>query len=314
MTNAERDIMLNHPASRQRARLQQMFNYPGSKWNLCSWIESFLPPHNHFIEGFGGTLAFFLYKRPSLVETINDGDANITAFYKAVRDKRAELFRLCKNTPYARAEADFCRVIPAEGISDIERARRFLTGQMMSFAGMRNGWSRAVHVGGGGAVNKAFSNWHMYLRTLAVFVRPLRRAQIETKDIFDLLDDFDDEESAFYLDPPYDPETRATGNLRDNSPGMYMLDQGVDFHKRFVPRLLDLKGSCIVSGYDSPRYRPLEEAGWRKETRLCRVTTTQTRKAYSHKTECLWIRDSGWRPGPDVSSSAKPRLRELDLV
>jgi DNA adenine methylase len=60
----------------------------------------------------------------------------------------------------------------------------------------------------------------------------------------------------------------------------------IDDHHQLVVQLLELKGMCILSGYRSEVYLPLESAGWK----LVEIeTVASTSKNRTSRTECLWI-------------------------
>jgi len=72
-------------------------------------------------------------------------------------------------------------------------------------------------------------------------------------------------------------------------------------HEDMVEILLNLKGYAVLSGYNTPIYQPLENAGWiRKEYKtICNAAAkTRTSKLqgagsalkHSPRTECLWIK------------------------
>jgi site-specific DNA-adenine methylase len=79
--------------------------------------------------------------------------------------------------------------------------------------------------------------------------------QIEHEDFRKILERYDWEETWFYLDPPYVPDTRV-------SKKMYAHEMTLDDHKDLVSLMLKGKGKYLLSGYDDPVYQPLTDAGW----------------------------------------------------
>jgi DNA adenine methylase len=68
-------------------------------------------------------LAVLLAKQPAKLETVNDLDRDLMTFWKVLRDRPAELVRLCALTPHSRAEHD-AAYGDLSGLDDLERARR----------------------------------------------------------------------------------------------------------------------------------------------------------------------------------------------
>lgn len=80
------------------------FPYYGAKVRLARWIASMLPPHRMYVEPFSGSGAVLFAKTPSAHEVLADIDGNIVNFFRVLRDRQAELERVCRLTPYAREE------------------------------------------------------------------------------------------------------------------------------------------------------------------------------------------------------------------
>lgn len=59
-----------------------------------------------------------------------------------------------------------------------------------------------------------------------------------------------------------------------------------DDHKRLASQILSLQGMCVLSGYQTPLYEPLEQAGWK---RIEIETFASTSKNRAMRVECLWI-------------------------
>lgn len=97
--------------------------YYGGKTRLAAKIAALLPPHEHYVEPFAGSLAVLLAKKPSRMETVNDLDDLLMTFWKVLRDKPAELARECALTPHSRSEYLAARSANLEDLDDVERAR-----------------------------------------------------------------------------------------------------------------------------------------------------------------------------------------------
>ena len=80
--------------------------------------------------------------------------------------------------------------------------------------------------------------------------------QIECQDWRVILDRYDGPETLFYCDPPYVHDTRSSSR--------YAHELSASDHEELVTCLLGIEGMAIVSGYDHPIYRALDEAGWER--------------------------------------------------
>lgn len=98
--------------------------YPGGKVKISSWVTSFFPRHQIYVEPFGGAAGVLLNKEPSPLEVYNDLNSDLVTFFSVLRDKEkaAELIRRLRLTPYAREEYYSFYPMPAEG-DDEEAAR-----------------------------------------------------------------------------------------------------------------------------------------------------------------------------------------------
>jgi len=136
------------------------------------------------------------------------------------------------------------------------------------------------------------SGWLSAIDMLPEIAQRLIRVQIECNDFRKVINTYDTQETFFYLDPPYVPDTRRAGQ--------YRCEMSIDDHKDLVDILLKIKGKAMLSGYEHNVYKPLEQAGWIKikiEVR-CRATgTTKGTKYLQNKenreklerTECVWL-------------------------
>src|SRR3546814_2874790 len=58
------------------------------------------------------------------------------------------------------------------------------------------------------------SEWKSYPKALRRTIDRFRSVVIEQTDAFELMPSLDAEETLFYIDPPYHPDTRSQGNRR----------------------------------------------------------------------------------------------------
>src|SRR5437868_4884894 len=96
--------------------------YYGSKVRLAEQIAERLPAHTHYVEPFAGSLAVLLAKKPSRMETVNDIDGDLMNFWRVLRNRPEELFRVCSLTPHSRFEHD-ASYVDISALDELERAR-----------------------------------------------------------------------------------------------------------------------------------------------------------------------------------------------
>ncbi|GAI96393.1 unnamed protein product, partial [marine sediment metagenome] len=148
--------------------------------------------------------------------------------------------------PFSREE--FIRAIqePNDGISDLERARRFYIRARQARTGLaqtasQGRWATCRNTsrrGMGGAV----SRWLGSARDLVDIAARLLRVQIENRDANKVIRAYDSEGTLFYCDPPYPHESRGDSKAY----GFEMTDQE---HEELAEILHDVKGKVAVSGY-----------------------------------------------------------------
>ena len=253
--------------------------YHGGKFTVAPWIIRHFPPHTVYCEPFAGAASVLLRKPPSLVEVLNDRFEDVVTFFRVLRDRPADLIRVLELTPYARqALLEACE--PAEG-NELERARRFavVAGQSRSGAGTRNagGWR---HQGTPlpGRTSTFATQWADTAHLWHVADR-LRNVQIECDDALAIIRRYDSPQALFYVDPPYLPATRGT----TRGTGAYHCDYTEADHRRLADVLATLRGSAILSAYESDLYYDLYPT-WTVITR-----TGRTKNNARRPTECLWI-------------------------
>jgi DNA adenine methylase len=117
-----------------------------------------------------------------------------------------------------------------------------------------------------------------WLQTLECAGKRLESVIIQQGDGLSLIRQYLDEEDVFfYIDPPYVINTRQTQG--DD----YAAELTDDNHRELVNLLLAMKGSAILSGYNTQLYLPLERDGW---TTISHVKLAGEK----YKEEMLWIK------------------------
>jgi DNA adenine methylase len=259
------------------APTRPVLRWHGGKWRLAPWIIGHFPPHNIYVEPFGGAASVLLQKPRAASELYNDLDGDIVNLFRVLRDHDAaeRLRHSLELTPWARDEFVASRQ-PAD--DPIERARRFVVQIMMGYgsAGRRKsppGFRARTYCGS----MTGAPDWRNYPDALPAITERFQGVIIENGDALDLLTREDSPDALFYADPPYLPATRSA-----MSSGMYAHEMDPDAHVALLERLRGLKGMVVLSGYASTLY---DDAlpDWR------RVATAAVADGAEQRTEVLWV-------------------------
>ncbi|MGW5691499.1 DNA adenine methylase [Streptomyces asiaticus] len=250
--------------------------YFGGKQRIAPWIVSLLPDHDHYVEPFGGSLSVLLAKRPAPMETVNDLDGELMTFWRVLRDRPAELLRVCMLTPHSRAELA-ATWDPTD--DDLELARRIWCRLAQGRSGtLRNtGWRHYIDPAGSATSMPGYLE--AYVNRLAAAAERLHAVSLEALPALDLIAKYGKQSRVLlYVDPPYLGSTRGWGNN-------YRVEMKTELeHRELAAALADCKAAVVLSGYHSPLYDELYE-GWHRYEQ-----TTMTGNATSDKgrTEVVW--------------------------
>ncbi|MQA87264.1 MAG: DNA adenine methylase [Streptosporangiales bacterium] len=263
--------------ARTKAGLKPPFAYYGGKTTIAARIAALLPPHGHYVEPFGGSLAVLLAKRPSPMETVNDLDGDLMTFWRMLRDRPADLARACALTPHSRAEYLAARDLDGAP-DDLERARRVWVwlSQARGDARRRTGWRH--YIDPAGSTSSMPDYLAGYVARLAPAAARLARVSLECRPALEVIASYGPcGEACLYIDPPYLAATRR--------PGKYAYEMGSEAdHRDLAEALHACRAAVVLSGYDHPLYSRLY-AGW------CRheiTTATGQGGAWAPRTEVLW--------------------------
>ncbi len=291
----------NRPTTVTKARIESSssatsgaFGYYGSKQRLAADILKFMPPHNCWVELFGGALALTLAKYPAQIEVVNDLDDNVVNALQQMRDNGERLAELIELTPYARSELKYARHSSGDE-SELERARKFLVQAMMSVNGVIAGKR------GGFSISDAYARqdrearvnrWYNYPERVKLVSDRLRGIRMENKDGVELLVQYSNRPATLvYIDPPY---------LANRGRGYSIEARDQGFHERLLSQALLCKCMVMISGYESRTYVQLLEnrGGWfRVELEASTQTTNGDRLG---RREVLWMNkaaEDAWRSG-----------------
>lgn len=254
-----------------------MLRYHGGKWKIAPAIIKNFPPHDIYVEPFGGGASVLLRKPRCPVEIYNDLDSDIVNLFKVYRDNGAELQRRLLATPYARQE--YIEAFNQEPMDAIERARRTVVKSLMGFGSSAVTSIKASDSGFRSyakpkqRVAVKFAN---YAEECGMFIQRMRGVIVENRDVMDLIPLNDGSNVLFYVDPPYVKSTRGD-NCDD-----YRFEMDDSEHAALALILHNLKAKVCISGYRCQLYDRLYR-GW---TSLTFEVNDDSRKP---REEVIWM-------------------------
>jgi DNA adenine methylase len=253
--------------------------YYGGKTYQAAWILEMLKRYNFktYVEPFGGSGAILFAKEPSPVEIYNDIYSDLVTFYRVLRNPKTyrELITFIENSPYSRELFyESMEALCHDGLSPVERAGHFFITVRQSFSSLRTHWSAV-----GKVAKRQAQPYRNAIDRLPEVHERLRNVHIEHKDALDCIKHCANPKSLIYCDPPYISETRV-------SPEAYKHELTNEQHERLVETLLAIPGHKILSGYESPLYKPLLDAGWTLQKKQFACYASSNKQSF--RTECLY--------------------------
>jgi DNA adenine methylase len=222
------------------------FGWYGGKFSHLDWLLPLLPSCQHYCEPFGGSAAVLLNRNPSPVETYNDLDGEVANFFRILRDRKESLIEAIGLTPFSREEFEMAIYEPVQGLSELERARRFFVRARQVRTGLAQTatsgrWAHCKLTSRAGMAG-AVSRWLGSVEDLPEIVQRLLRVQIEHDAAIKVIQRYDSEETLFYCDPPYPHDSRGDSKA-------YAYEMTDEQHRELANVLHNVKGKVAVSGY-----------------------------------------------------------------
>jgi DNA adenine methylase len=250
-----------------------------------------MPPHRVYVELYGGAGSVLLRKPLSYVEVYNDIDSEMVNVFRVLRDHPQELVRAIDLTPYSREEYELALEVSED---PVERARRCVVRMCMGHSGVGSQYDLA----GGNGRPPGFStgellkggvhakSWGSLVDALAGIVDRVKGVTIEHKEALDLIPVWDSPGTVFYADPPYLPDVRRKKSV-------YKYEMTEEQHIALAQALNRVKGSALVSGYDSPLYNDLY-AGWTRHEKQAWSQGVSRRNTLADisRVEVLWVKNA----------------------
>ena len=199
-------------------------------------------PHTTYVEPFSGMGGVF-FRRTNKVncEVINDYNQEIANLFKVIQNHLDPFLELLTYHLNSRLIFENLKSQEPAHMTDLQRAVRFYVLQRQCFGG---------HIGGCFGIDKNSQgrfNLETQKEELKLFHKRLSRVFIENLDFEDVIKKYDQEETLFYLDPPY---YNCEGDYGKN------LFKREDF-ERIRDVLKNIKGCFILSLNDTPEVREI---------------------------------------------------------
>ncbi len=264
------------------------FGWYGGKYSHLDWLLPLLPATVHYCEPFGGSGAVLINRKPSPVETYNDIDGELVNFFRVLRERKSELLEAIGLTPFSREELRIAVRGETEGVSDLERARRFFVRARQVRTGLAQTASegRWAHckLTTRSEMAGAVSRWLGSVEGLSEIAQRLLRVQIENAPALEVIRRFDSPDTLFYCDPPYVHESRSDTKA-------YAYEMTDEEHRKLSGALHSVKGKVALSGYHSVLMDELY-GDWQyveAPAKKAHSTNTGPDNNKQSRTEVLWV-------------------------
>lgn len=254
------------------------FAYFGGKSILAPKIAAMLPAHGHYVEPYCGSLAVLLAKQRAGMETVNDLDGALVTFWRVLRERPADLARVCALTPHSLAEFRDAADVDAPA-DDLEVARRIWVRLTQGRAGTlcSTGWRHFVEPSGSAYGMPDYLSG--YVARMAAAAERLHHVSLECRPALELVEWYGrSPDVLLYVDPPYLRSTRTSGAYRHE---MTEAD-----HRDLAAALSKVKAAVVLSGYASELYDGELYPGWRRTE--FRSGTGQNAETWGNRIEVIW--------------------------
>lgn len=275
------------------AQPRPLTTWYGGKARMAKIIADMLPKHINYVEPFCGMSGVLMAKPPSEVELINDMHDGLINLYRVIRnpDTCKELIAQLELTPYARAEWRYCNDNWQTESCQVEKARMVYITLAQNFVGKTSNGSWSF---GGPECENVVKTFVNSLENISLVCKRMQSVMIENKPALNIMRQWENSNTCFYLDPPYLPEVRHKGAARD-----YLHEMSLNDHMELLDFCLNSKSKIILSGYLSRLYQDTLECNeWqRKDYQMTSSAALQSTANglkgkpadLAKRTECLWI-------------------------
>lgn len=269
-------------AKGEKQKLRTPLIYYGGKTKLAKTIIENIPPHEVWIDAFGGGAAVTLAKPPSKQNEVYNDVGFVSTFFRVLRDRREELYDRLKLTPWSRDEFEYCLDWREED-DEVEKVRKWFCVINQGFTHEESCTSWLIHKG----TNTADA-WRNRINLIPLVAERFSRIVIENRSFEELIPLYDYPNVCWYFDPPYMADSRQKGG------GSYENEMTEEDHYKLLWMANQTEGQVIISGYPHPLYEEmLPEKDWRlvKVVRASAIHNSSA-KSKPDRIECIWIREN----------------------
>jgi DNA adenine methylase len=255
--------------------LRTPISYYGGKQKLAATIVKMLPAHKLYCEPFIGGAAVLFAKEKSLVEVINDTNAELINFYKVCKNRFHELQSLVRVTLHSRELHDDAWVIynKPQLFDEVRRAWAVWVLSTQSFSAALDG-SWGFDKSDNTTSVKINNKKEQFTEELAI---RLQTVQVECADALYIIKSRDTSDSLFYCDPPY----------FNSDCGHYDGYSKEDF-EQLLKTLSEIKGKFLLSSYPSDILKQYVKAnGWHQWSTETGVSVNNKSGYQKRKVEVL---------------------------
>lgn len=236
-----------HTSSVAIAATKPLAGYIGGKRNLASRLVPIIDrtDHTSYAEPFVGMGGIFLRRRQRpAAEFINDISGDVTTFFRVVREHYGFFMDTLRWLVASRGEFERQQAMPAEHLTDLQRAARFLYLQRLAFGGKVSGRNFGVSSGQGARFNVLRLE-----RDLADLHDRLAGVLVERLPFAEFIRRYDRDGMLFYLDPPYwGCETDYGQDVFGRADFGRLSDQLAGIRGKFILSINDTPGAREVFG------------------------------------------------------------------
>ncbi|MGG0718704.1 DNA adenine methylase [Robertmurraya massiliosenegalensis] len=226
----------------------------GGKSRMASHIIRKMPPHDCYVELFGGAAHVIAQKAPITNEVYNDIDEIVVNFLLVARAETERLIKECEALPYSRALYEKWKREPWPQ-DEFERAVRFFyinrSGIAKGNADYNTGWRHSKE-------HNTARTYQSACQLIKSFAKRMSTVMIDNRDFRDIVRVYDSPTTLFYVDPPYVEKERHYKLTDDDK------DNPIKLHEDLSKLLHQVQGKVILSYYEHPLLDELY-SNWNRE-------------------------------------------------
>lgn len=178
----------------KQIKLKPPHGWIGGKSKLADEIIKYIPPHNLYIEVFGGALNILYAKPRSRFEVVNDINSDLVNMHRVIQKHPESLANYLKQLLISREIFEDIKLHQNDTPNKIHRAANYYYLLTQSFGSKGDDF---------GMFAKARNRPRDIYRSFSVWSQRLRFVTIENMSFETIIPLYDGEDAFFYCDPPY---------------------------------------------------------------------------------------------------------------